>query len=265
MKYRLGLSAALIVFLTALISCSALASAEDSPTKTIQLNLNQPQVEEEPDNFSEKYQQVMQEITISEEAAAVVDQIKAAVEDLKDLAVDINITEIRERRNEEVVLHLMVSIEHKLARIEFNEPSAVRGMILVANQAEMQVHIFQPVTNVIVVRGLEDASKEALVALSIGQDLTQLTSYFDFSQYNVDILDKVELEGGVTDYLLQVDAPEEEIWYVRVRDDSWFPHEISVYEGEVLQGTMRLSNVELDPGLSVEEITCLPDAKIEKM
>jgi hypothetical protein len=38
-----------------------------------------------------------------------------------------------------------------------------------------------------------------------------------------------------------------------------------VYEGEVLQGTMRLSNVELDPGLSVEEITCLPDAKIEKM
>ncbi|HPT82338.1 MAG TPA: hypothetical protein PLM25_00480 [Limnochordia bacterium] len=264
MKYGSKLVAALILVGFLVLSFSALSMAEDSP-KTIQLNLGlPPAVEEEPDEFTEKYRQVMEEISISEEAAEVVDQIKAAVEDVQDLSVDMAITEIRERRNEEVSLHLKASVVHKLARIEFEAPSAVRGMIMVADQANMEVKIFQPVTNVIVVRGLEDASKEALAALSIGQDFTQLTSYLDFSQYQVEILEKAELEG-VTDYLLKVDAPEDEVWYVRVKDDSWFPHEISVYKGESLQGTMRLSNVVLNPGLSVEEITSLPQVKVERI
>lgn len=262
MKCSLKATAAFIMVSVAALSLSALALAEDSP-KSIQLSLP-PAVEETSDTFDQKYQQVMNEISISEEAAEVVDQIKAAVEDVQDVTVDIAITEIRERRSEELVLHVKASVQHKLARIEFQAPSAVRGMIMVADQANMEVQTFQPVTNIIVVRGLEDASKEALAALSIGQDFTQLTSYLDFSQYHVEILEKVKTEG-VTDYLLKVDAPEDEVWYVRVKDDSWFPHEISVYEEDVLQGTMRLSNVVLNSGLSVEEITDLPKVKIERI
>ena len=135
---------------------------------------------------------------------------------------------------------------------------------MVADQEKMEVRTFQPVTNIILVRGLDDASKEALASLSLGQDLTQFSSYLDFSQYNVEILEKSELEG-VTDFLLEVDAPGEEVWYVRVKDDSWFPHEISVYKEDVLQGTMSLSNVVTNPGLSVEDLANLPDAKVERM
>jgi outer membrane lipoprotein-sorting protein len=270
MKYRSNQFTAFILVGFAIMASSTLALfsgvalAEDSPKK-IQFNLNQPPVvEEEPDAFTEKYEKVMSEISISDEAAEVVNQIKDVVEDIEDLCVDIAITEMRERRNEEVLLHLKVSVEHKLARLEFQGPSAVRGVIVVADQANMEVHTFQPVTNVILIRGLEDASKEALTALSMGQDLTQLTSYLDFSQYQVEILEKAEQEG-ITDYLLKVDAPEDETWYVRVKDDSWFPHEISVYKEGILQGTMNLSGVVLNPGLSVEEISSLPNAKVERI
>lgn len=264
MTYHSKPFAALIFVSVLVMAFSVVAWAENSP-RTISLNLSLPSVvEEEPDTFAEKYNQVMSEISITEEAAEVVGRIKSVVEDVQDLSVDIAITEIRERRNEEVLLHLKGSLEHKLARAEFHEPSAVRGMIVLADQGSTEVHIYQPVTNVIVVRALDDASKEALAALSMGQDLTQFTSYFDFSQYNVEILEKTELEG-VTDYLLKVDAPEDEIWYVRVKDDSWFPHEISIFKEDVLQGTMRLSNVVLNPGLSREELTNLPKAKIERM
>ena len=264
MKYQWNASAALIFAVIIFLSFSSMVSA-GNPAKTFQLNLSLPQEsKEEPDPFTEKYEEVMREIAISDEAAEVVDCIKSAVEDVQDLTLDITVTEIRDRRNEEVVLHMQVSVEHRLGRAEFAEPSAVRGMIVLADQENLEVWVFQPVTNVIVVRGMEDASKEAMAALSIGQNMAQLTDYFDFSEYNVEIIEKTELEG-VTDYLLKVDAPEDEVWYVRVKDDSWFPHEITVYEGETLQGTMQLSNVVLNPGISVEEIRSLPDVKVERI
>jgi outer membrane lipoprotein-sorting protein len=264
MKYSSKLSAALILVVFLVLSFSVLVGAEDLP-KPVQIKVN-PLLdsEQETETFDEKYKQAMSEISISEEAAAVVDSIKAVVEGIEDLSLDISITEMRERRNEEVCLQLKLSVEHRLARIEFKAPSAVRGMIMVADQEKMEVRTFQPVTNIILVRGLDDASKEALASLSLGQDLTQFSSYLDFSQYNVEILEKSELEG-VTDFLLEVDAPGEEVWYVRVKDDSWFPHEISVYKEDVLQGTMSLSNVVTNPGLSVEDLANLPDAKVERM
>jgi len=264
MKYSSKLSAALILVVFLVLSFSVLVGAEDLP-KPVQIKVN-PLLdsEQEKETFDEKYKQAMSEISISEEAAAVVDSIKAVVEGIEDLSLDISITEMRERRNEEVCLQLKLSVEHRLARIEFKAPSAVRGMIMVADQEKMEVRTFQPVTNIILVRGLDDASKEALASLSLGQDLTQFSSYLDFSQYNVEILEKSELEG-VTDFLLEVDAPGEEVWYVRVKDDSWFPHEISVYKEDVLQGTMSLSNVVTNPGLSVEDLANLPDAKVERM
>ncbi|NMB02225.1 MAG: hypothetical protein GX971_12035 [Firmicutes bacterium] len=269
MKHYLKPCIALIFISVLIISgFSSLTFAETAP-KTIQLNLNQPpqkqdEQEKEEDLFTEKYQEVMSEISISEEAAMVVDQIKLAVEDVRDLSLEAQVSEIRGQRNEVVVFHLLGSIEEKIARLEFKEPSALRGMIMVADQGKMELRIFQPVVNMITVQTLEDASKEALSALNIAQLTTELTTYFDFSQYNVEVLEVVTTDG-VSDYLLEVDAPDEQVWQVRVKDDSWVPYEITVFEGETLLGKMSMSNIELNPELTTEQLMELPKVKEERI
>ena len=115
MKYSSKLSAALILVVFLVLSFSVLVGAEDLP-KPVQIKVN-PLLdsEQETETFDEKYKQAMSEISISEEAAAVVDSIKAVVEGIEDLSLDISITEMRERRNEEVCLQLKLSVEHRLA------------------------------------------------------------------------------------------------------------------------------------------------------
>lgn len=239
--------------------------AEEAP-KQIQLDLSKSplQPKQEGDLLNEKYEEVMREISISEEAAMVVDNIKQAVEKVRDLSAEVLISQVRGQRNETVIFHLSGSMENKVARLEFLEPSSLRGMISVADQASMELRIFQPVINMITVQTLEDASKEALSALNVAQVTTELTSYFDFSLYHVEVLDVEELDG-VSDYLLEVDAPDEQVWQVRVKDDSWIPHEIIVYEEGTLLGKMCLSEVVLNQDLSLELLTELPDVKEERI
>lgn len=260
-QFSKAFGAALILTSIFVLSFSFVLVSAGETSKTIQVDLSKPpQPAAQSDPFNEKYEEVLSELSISEEAAQVVEQIKGVVEGLSDLGAQVCITEIRDRRNEEVRVNLLVSVEHKLARLEFAEPSALRGMIVVADQEEMELRIFQPVVNMITIQTMEDASKEALSALN----LSQVTSYFDFSQYNVELLEVEELEG-VTTYLLAVDAPDEQIWQVRVSDDSWIPHQITVYEGEVLLGTMTLTQVVTDQGLSEEDLADLPDVKVERL
>lgn len=266
MKNRLKLCTAFILnFLLIISAVSILGFAEDAP-RTIQLDLSQPPQKQEnaEDLFTEKYQEVMSEIIISEEAAMVVDQIKLAVEDVNDLSMDVQISEIRGHRNEVVVFYILGSVEHKAARIEFREPSHFRGLIMVAEQEKMELRTFQPVVNMITIQTLEDASKEALSALNVAQITTELTSYFDFTQYHVEVLEVVE-EESITEYLLEVDAPDEQIWQVRVKDDIWIPHEIVVYEEGTLLGHVRLSNMSINPEVSLEAITELPKVKEERI
>ncbi len=227
---------------------------------TIHLDLNQPPTCEKvvEDPVLEKYNEVMKEITISAEAAEVVENIKSAIEGVKSVTMEVDVTEIRGQRIERIFLYLLASIEHQIARIEFIEPSAMRGQILVAEQEKMEVRIYQPINNQIAVRGLEDASKEVLSTLSIAD----LNTFFDFSEYSVDVLEVVEAEG-VSTYLLQVETTDE-VLHVRVSSDTWFPHQIVVVEGEP-PGTMLITNVVLDPDLSAEELTNLPKAKEVRM
>ncbi|MCK9525849.1 MAG: hypothetical protein M0R49_07970 [Limnochordia bacterium] len=238
---------------------SSIVSA-DSPTGTIQLDLNKPPVVEaqDEDPVLAKYNEVMQEISISDEAAEVVENIRAAIAGIKTITMDVDVTEIREQRIERIFVHLLASVEHVVARIEFLEPSAMRGQILVAEQGKMEVRIYQPINNQIAVRGLEDASKEVLSTLSIAD----LNTFFDFSEYAVDVLEVVETDG-VSTYLLQVDT-DDEVLHVGVRSDTWFPHEVSVIEGEP-PGTLVFSNVVIDPDLSLDELTYLPRAKEVRM
>ena len=91
-----------------------------------------------------------------------------------------------------------------MVRVEFLEPSELRGYILVADQEKMESRMYQPINNQIAVRGLEDASKEVLSTLSI----SDLETFFDFSEYSVEVLEAAE-EDEVMDYLLEVDALDE--------------------------------------------------------
>ncbi|HBG02336.1 MAG TPA: hypothetical protein DDW87_12295, partial [Firmicutes bacterium] len=172
------------------------ALADDLPS-TLHLDLSRPPQREEQseDPILEKYHEVMQEIAISEEAAYVVEQIKGAVEGVRDLTMDVEVTEIRGQRIQSMFFTLLASAESKVARVEFLEPSELRGYILVADQEKMESRMYQPINNQIAVRGLEDASKEVLSTLSVAD----LDTYFDFSQYKAEVLEVTE-EQGVCDY-----------------------------------------------------------------
>lgn len=232
--------------------------------KSLNLNLTIPPHKEgenqKPDPISEKYNEVMQEIVISEEASEVVDQIKDVIMAIKDISMDILITQMKGLRNDQGLVSVQASVEGKVARIEFLEPSALRGHIMVADQTKMETRMYRPINNQIVVQTLEDVSKEALSALSIAQ----LTTYFDFTQYEVEMVESVE-QDGVMEYLLEVNALDNQLWYVRVRSDSWIPHEVSVIEEDTLLGVMTLSNVLINPGLSLDKITKLPEVKEVRM
>lgn len=260
---KLPITALILIYFLILGILTLPALAQDLPTLNLNLNPSTEKTcpEDEAaqtnkDPFLEKYNEVMSEIAISDEAVKVVEQIKCAAQDVQDLSTNVRITEIRGQRIEEFFVYLLISVEEKLARIEFLEPSTLRGMIIVADQKNMETRTFQPINNQIMVQGLEDASKEALSALSVAQ----LTTYFDFTQYKVEVLEVVKLDS-VSDYLLEVEALNDEIWHVRVKSDNWIPYEIAVLKGEVMTGKMSLSDVILDPALSVEELMDLPKVK----
>lgn len=258
-RFYAFLSKIAVTFVLIIVSFQGLGLAE-TPSGTLHLDLSTPpskQTEKE-DPILEKYNEVMSEIAISDEAAQIVDNIKDKIQGINSVCMDVSISEIRGQRIEKVDIYLLASLEHEIARIEFLEPSAMRGQILVAEQQKMEVRVYQPVNNQIAVRGLEDASKEVLSTLSIAD----LTNFFDFSQYTVEVLETTEAEG-ISTYLLQVEA-EDEIWHVAVQSDSWFPHEIAVIKGEV-PGTMVISNVVFDPEPTVEELVNLPKAKEVRM
>ncbi len=256
---RSGIYTLILVLVVVVVAFPGMAQADSLPG-TLQLDLSQPSKGkgQDDDPVMEKYHEVMREISISDEAAEVVENIKNVLEGVQGATMDVEITEIRGQRIERAFVHLLASIEHKIARVEILEPSAMRGQILVADQELMEVRVYSPVNNQIAVRGLEDASKEVLSTLSIAD----LNTFFDFSEYAVEILEIVETEG-VSTYLLQVQAVDE-VLHVRVSSDTWFPHEICVVEGDA-PGTMTISNVVLDPELSAEELSDLPIAKEVRM
>lgn len=249
----------ILVLVVIMVAFPGMALPE-SLSGTLQLDLSEPPQGETKDDdpILEKYNEVMREISISDEAAKVVENIKKTVEGVKSVTMDVDVTEIRGKRIERAFVHLLASMEHGIARVEILEPSAMRGQILVADQELMEVRVYSPVNNQIAVRGLEDASKEVLSTLSVAD----ISTFFDFSEYTVEVLEVVEKEG-ISTYLLQVEAVDE-VLHVSVNSDTWFPHEICVVEGDA-PGTMAISNVVFDPELTAEELSNLPRAKEVRM
>lgn len=237
--------------------------AEELP-KSLNLDLSQPpkvETEEDKDLFEEKYQEILEEISISAEAKEIVEQIKEQVTNVGSVSLEFLVTQVKGKRTERVAGKLSACLEHKLARVEFFTPDALRGYIMVIDQEKMETKTFRPVVNQITVQALEDMSKEAFSALSVAD----VTSYFDFTIYDVELLESVE-EDGVWEYLLQVEGwKEQDLVQVKVQSDNWIPSELLLFEEEVFMGKVEFTNVVLNAELTLEQLKDLPKVKEVKM
>ena len=103
-----------IIFLCAVLITlwggANLASAEEEQeTKPITIDLNTPRVQPneddgEEDLLEEKYHEILSELTISEEAKLVAENIKNMITTIKDLTLDITIVQIKGERSDVLVL-----------------------------------------------------------------------------------------------------------------------------------------------------------------
>lgn len=253
MKSSQKLSIATMIFIVFLLV--ALSAVEGGAKK---IQLGQPSKERQ-DNFEVKYEEILEEITISSKASQVVEKIKETIMGLTDLTADVYQTQYKgdRERSEKVEGKLAIRLgESLVGRLEFRAPSALRGQIIVIDQEQGEARSYMPVTNQITVQGLEGMGEEALSFL----DITDVATLFDFTQYEVLVLESVEKEG-VCDYLLQVFCPEDQILHVRVKSDSWVPYEILEFAGQNLKGKLELKNTIFNRGLCGEEIRSLPQVK----
>lgn len=231
--------------------------------KSLNLDLKLPQeIEtEEQDIFEEKYREILEEISITPEAVEIVEQIKEQVTGVQSVTLGFVVTQIRGKRTEQVVGKLAAGLEQKLARVEFSTPDALRGYIMVVDQEKMETRTFRPVVNQITVQALEDMSKEAFSALSVAD----VTSYFDFTIYDVELISS-DLQDGVCEYLLQVEGwKDQDLVQVKVKDDTWIPSELLLFEKGVFVGKVEFTNVILNGEVTAEELKNLPKVKEVKM
>lgn len=237
------------------------AGAAEAP-KNISLELpsrEEAEGEDRGEILEDKYQEMLQEITISPEAAVVVENIKNVVAELQDLTAEICQTQYKGKRAEEtqVVGKLWLAVTPKLvARLELYEPSALRGQIIVVDEEVMQARFYTPVTNQITVQNLKDIGEEALSVLEI----TDPASFFDFAQFEVIVLESLPQKDS-THYLLQVSGLEGKVQLVRVASDTWLPYEIAEVAEGTLTGKLELKNAVLNQSLDLEFIRNLPDVK----
>ncbi|NLJ81483.1 MAG: hypothetical protein GX335_10750 [Firmicutes bacterium] len=257
---KISVSVVVLIHFLILFLLSGIGGAEGAPKK-ISLDLSprpEPETGERAETLEEKYQEALDEIEISEEAAYVVENIKNALTELQDLEADVYKVEQRGTRSEEARGKLMVNFAQRLvARLEMQAPSALRGQIIVMDEEKAEAHIYMPVNNQINVLSLKDMGEEALSSLN---EMIDLATLFDFSRYQVSLLSSSK-KDGVNEYLLYVSGFEDQTQEVLVRDDTWIPCEILVFKDGQLTGKLELKNVVLNQLLDLETIRDLPDVK----
>jgi len=235
------------------------AGDEEAPARVTlklpELKLNE-QLEEEVKQFD--LEAALAAVDMDEDAAYVVEQVNQALSQLKDITADVEVIENRSERQEVVELKFTASLAHKMVRMEFYRPSALKGQIYVADQKAMEVRMYMPVNNQIAVQRIEDMSNQAASALNVTDlDMERL---FDFSRYEVAVVEAVETEG-ITTYTLRLTGFENQVQYVEVSSATFIPHKVTVYEGDSLMGTLTFRNVVLNQDLPPEAIAQLPAAK----
>ena len=83
-----------IIFILIMAVLSGISEANGLKGK-IQLDLSQPPQVEETDPVLEKYTEIMSEISITDDAYEVVEQIRTTVQDVQSIAMDVEVSEIR--------------------------------------------------------------------------------------------------------------------------------------------------------------------------
>ena len=150
----------------------------------------------------------------------------------------------------------MFGVEHRLARLEFLEqcPAGTDCGDRSGSFGSEDIPTRHEPNRGAGAGGYE---QEALSALNVAQDIT---SYFDFTQYEIAVLETKEY-NGVKEYSLEVRTEESEALHIRVTDDTWFPTQIIVFEDGVQAGEMTFNNVTFSPGLEREDFQNLPKVK----
>lgn len=176
---------------------------------------------------------------------------------VQDISADLEIKELQNGRTVRTTGNLKVSQALGLLRLELYEPSVLRGQVIVADEESLEVKVFLPIADQIMVRDLESMGAEA----GIQFDMDNLGSVFDFYDYDVVIQEVIEEEEGFV-YVLRVTGFENQTQIVWLRQWDWIPFQIELYENDTLLGTLELTNVAVDQGYTREELTELPDVRI---
>lgn len=192
-------------------------------------------------------------ITVDE----ILEYSQQAVMEIEDIQADVDITQHTNKRANKTVAKLQASVVHQVARVELSEPSALRGQIIVADQADMKVRIYMPIADSIMVQSIEAMAEDQ----GFTGDLLDVTSLFDFSDYSVSLLEVIETEEAATTYLLQVEGFDEYTQKVYVTSDTWLPNKIEIYEDNTLTGVLKLDNLQINKDLAVEQLRALPKVR----
>lgn len=238
MKHK-SLALILCLFFTINLSCIALAN----PTGTQASN----------------NESTSNEATIT--VAEILGRMKQILQDFQDFSASVEIVQYQKGRAVKTAGQLKVSQKEGLARMDFSEPSALRGQIVIADQKTMEVKMYLPVTDQIMVSSVENVAKEAGLAL----DFTNLSSLFNFDDLNVQ-LEEIHsdlIQGKlVNTYSLHASGYQNQIQKVKLNDLTWIPSEVFIYEDQELLGQMTFKNMVFDQNLERGELEKLPKVKV---
>ena len=130
-----------LLFIVLLITAAPVMAGENDTPASITLKLPEIKLtdtlEEEVKQFN--LEEALAAVGMDEKAYYVVTQINQAIAGLQDLTADVEVVENRGERQEVVTLKLCASLAHKIVRMEFFQPSALKGQIYVADQKAMEV------------------------------------------------------------------------------------------------------------------------------
>ena len=186
----------------------------------------------------------------------ILDRARDRALTIEDFTTDVEIVQVQGNRTVTTKAHMQASQLYGIFRLELQEPSVLRGQIIVADQETLEIRMYLPIADQIMIRDVESLGEEA----GIGLDMDNLGGVFDFYDYDL-ILKESELHEEGYVYALAMTGFEDQTQVFWVRDWDWVPFKIEVYEEEQWLGTLHLHNVVFDQELSRDQLAELPNVK----
>ncbi len=188
-------------------------------------------------------------ITIQELTAKVESEL-TAIEDFRGV---LTINQVTGERTEEMKMQIGASQVLGIARLEVIDHWLFEGMIFVADQESAKVRTYTPILHQIMVGNIEDLGAEAGLAL----DFTDLTSVFDLQTLETELVDIKHSDTGDV-YVVRLSGVVDQVQYIWI-DHQFRPYQLEVYEEERFVGSMILIDLVVNPGLTTQQLTDLPE------